>query len=492
MSNSDINVLNNQLFKEIFEKLHVALYIVDAEGTLCYVNRAAIKLDHLSRERDVGKPLSDVWNANSLVLLDSPTLDSLNNGVIHEYDNLEWTLNDGTPINAITSSYPIMRDGKIVGAYALAEDISGLKKHLIKQGAFKRKQYYRIHRELFENGTEYDIEDIKGSSDIIIETKNLARKFAEKDITVLIFGETGTGKEMFSQGIHNSSKRMKHPFVAVNCAAIPDTLLENMLFGSVKGAFTGALDTAGLFEKAGDGTLFLDEINSMPIALQAKLLRVLQQKEYRRLGDNKTLKVECRVISAMNKTPKEAISNGELREDLYYRLARGIIELPTLKERIEDLPELVDHFISRLNFEMDATISGISDTLMELFKAYEWPGNVRELSNIVANTVVMTGENDTVLDVEHVPAFMIQMISDHFIIDDLKNTSGPKQMWKHIHALPTAGTLDEMVDAYEEMLIRSAMEASNGKITKAAEILQITRQSLYVKLKKYGIDKKTM
>lgn len=474
--------IDESVLYEILEKLHVAVYIVDDDGILRYINSAAERLDRVSTERDVGRLLSDVWGATCMEKLNSPTLDALYNGVAHNYDNLEWRLLDGGIVNAITSSYPIIREGNIVGAFTLAEDIGSLKRHLIKQGAMGRKQIYRLKKGVLDNGTEYTFDDIIGSSEVMQNALALARKLAKKPLPVLIYGETGTGKEMFAQGIHNASNSAAEPFVAINCAAIPETLLESMLFGSVKGAFTGAGDRAGLFEKAGAGTIFLDEINSMPMLLQAKLLRAIQQKEMQRLGGNKTIKIKCRILSATNKEPQLAIEEGELREDLYYRLAMGVVWLPPLRERMEDINELTEFFIGKINEDMDSSIFGISDSLLQLFMAYKWSGNIRELSNVISNSAIMMPENAMILDVEHLPNFMVKTICEHFVVNETRAHS-------YNVTLPTGGSVDEMVDAYEEMLIRSALESTEGKMKTAAEKLKITRQSLYVKMKKYAIKK---
>ena len=493
MNNQIDPLVDQQLLFEILEKLRVAVYVSNGKGELCYVNPAAVRLDHLKENKDIGRKFSDIWGANSLAERDSPTLDTVKTGRVHAYENLEWHLVDGTKVNAITSSYPIERNGHLAGAFTLAEDINSLKKHLIKQGAFRHKQYYKIRKEMLKNGTEYTLDDIIGRSKEIRDSISLARRLAEKQFPVLVYGETGTGKELFAQGIHNASPVAGGQFVAINCAAIPETLLESVLFGSTKGAFTGATDREGLFEKANGGTLFLDEINSMPITLQPKLLRAIQEKEIHRLGSSKTIKTNCRIISATNKEPQLAIEQGELREDLYYRLAMGSVVLPPLRERKEDIDDLVDYYIAKVNSDMDTTVIGVSETLLQMLKSYGWPGNIRELFNTVANAIIMSSDSDIMLDVDHIPNFMIEAIYKGYVKEDAStDVAARTQQWKKIRGLPTEGNINEMVDAYEEMLLRSAMETSRGKVTHAAEMLGISRQALYVKLKKYQINKEAM
>ncbi len=481
--------VNEPVLLEILEKLHVSIYIADEDGALRYINAAASRLDRLDKKRDIGRKVADIWNVNAFEALASPTLDTLKTGKIHYCDNLEWHLADGTRVNAITSSYPIMRDGRIAGVFTLSEDVDGLKRHLIKQGAFKRKQFFRLRPELLKNGTDYVLDDIIGQSEVTRNAVALARRFAGKKMPVLLYGETGTGKEMFAQGIHNASSCAAGCFVAVNCAAIPETLLESILFGTVKGAYTGATDKEGLFEKADRGTIFLDEINSMPPALQAKLLRAIQEKEIQRLGATKTRRINCRIISATNKEPLEAIEAGELREDLYYRLAMGIVWIPPLRDRGGDLEELVSHYISKANEEMDTVVFGASEALMRFFKTYDWPGNVRELANVISNAVIMANDGDMILDVDHISKFMRKAAKPSLPADEGRRPEPWPVPGRKKAILPMGGNIDETVDAYEETLLRLALSTARGQVGKAAGLLGITRQSLYVKLKKYKINK---
>ncbi|MEE0777071.1 MAG: sigma 54-interacting transcriptional regulator, partial [Bacillota bacterium] len=338
-------VMNESLLLDIIEHFHAAVYIVDKDGNMEYLNSAAKRMDRLT-DNVIGKNLSEIYyNTVFQEGMNSPCLDTLKTGNAHIYENLEWYLKDGTTVNAITSTYPIIKEGEIQGVFALSEDVNQLKKFLIKNGAFKQKLSYRFRNKTMKNGTQYVFNDIIGESELMKNTIMMARRFAAKKLPVMIYGETGTGKEMFAQSIHNASPYVAGPFIPINCAAIPENLLESMLFGTVKGAFTGALDHAGLFEKAEGGSVFLDEINSMPMLLQAKILRVLQEKEVQRIGDSKTRKINCRIISATNQLPTEAIRSNSLREDLFYRLSTGMVWIPSLKERSEDISLLVDYFM---------------------------------------------------------------------------------------------------------------------------------------------------
>ena len=494
MENDFDPIIDQQLLLEILDKLQVAVYITNKKSELCYFNSAAMRLEHLSKSKDTGRQVVDIWGStNSIDVSDICLENTLRTGQIHEYENQEWYLKDGTKINAINSSYPIIKNGQLIGAFAFTESIKNLKQHLIKQGAFEQKKFGKPKKEFLKNGTSFIFDDIIGSSNEIKEVISFARRLAEKNMPILIQGETGTGKEMFAQSIHNSSSYSRGQFIAINCAAIPDSLLESILFGSVKGAFTGASNREGLFEKANGGTLFLDEINSMPLSLQSKILRAIQEKEIQRLGSNEVIKIKCRILSATNKNPQAAINQGELREDLYYRLSVGSIVIPPLRNRKDDIDELMDFYIAKMNNDMGLTLVGSTDTLLQMLKSYSWPGNIRELFNVIANTIIMIPENTAMLDIGHIPKFVLEAINKDFIKKDSPNTSDPTtQKWKQIDNLPLEGSINDMVDAYEEMLLLSALKTTRGNIAQTAKILRISRQALYVKIKKYNIDKEAM
>jgi len=314
----------------------------------------------------------------------------------------------------------------------------------------------------------YTIKDIIGTSNVMTKLRQRILKAGETVSPVMVFGETGTGKELVVQSIHNASKSKSKPFVAQNCAAIPASLLESILFGTVKGSFTGAEDRAGLFELASGGTLFLDEVNSMPIELQAKLLRVLQEGYIRRVGDIRTKDVEVRVIAAMNIDPMEAIEKGNLRKDLFYRLNVVSIRVPDLVERKDDIKHLVKFFIQMFNYKLHKQVLGVTDDVMNIFMEYNWPGNVRELEHVIEGAMnVMEGrfiENDDLS--YHLPIKQGSLKSKDYKEDlDLK----------------------EKLEEVEEKYIREALTNSDGNITVAAKILGIPRQTLQYKKLKYKL-----
>ena len=309
-----------------------------------------------------------------------------------------------------------------------------------------------------------------GQSKAMQAVFELAQKVARHNTTVLITGESGTGKELIARGIHFYSERADGRLVPVNCGGIPENLLESEMFGYKKGAFTGAdRDKAGLFEAAEGGTLFLDEIGELPLSLQVKLLRVLQESEVRPVGDPKTHKVDVRVITATAKNLEAEMRSGTFREDLFYRLNVMQIHLPPLRERTEDIPPLCRHFIERFNGELKKSIASITPAAMSLIMKHQWPGNVRELENVIQRAVVLA-EQDTLLP-EHLPGS---------IVAGLENGK--------LDTLVEGFSLEEAQRRLEKKLIIKALTETGGNRTRAARLLEISHPSLLSKLKAYGID----
>jgi len=289
-------------------------------------------------------------------------------------------------------------------------------------------------------------------------------KVASTDSTVLITGESGTGKELVARAIHSFSNRKNEEFVAVDCSALVETLLESELFGHVKGSFTGAYHTKhGLLELANHGTFFFDEISNLSLNIQAKLLRVIQEREFMKIGDSKKIKVDIRIISASNKDIKEEVEKGEFREDLYYRLSVVPINLPPLRNRVEDIPLLIDYFLKKISKKIKRDIPIFSQEALEVLKGYPWPGNVRELEHIIERILIL--EDSGVIRVEHLPSFIVHQD------DEIREFSN----------IPLS--LEEM----EKRYIKFVLKYTKGKKIEAAHILGINRKTLTMKIKKYGI-----
>jgi len=315
----------------------------------------------------------------------------------------------------------------------------------------------------------FDFDDIISNDEEVIRAKDLAKRVSNVDVNVLVYGKTGTGKELLVQSIHKRSKRNNNAFIAQNCAALPINLLEGILFGTTKGSFTGAINRPGLFELADKGTLFLDEINSMPLELQAKLLRVLQNGYIRRIGGIEIRKVDVRVITAMNKEPMEEVNENKLRVDLYYRLNTISIKMVDLKDREGDVELLTKTFIKKFNDKFYKDISGVTEEVRKILNDYYWPGNVRELENIIEGIISVTD-------------------NDKITVNDL-----PKSLLSKMEERKTVKCFDGVVDLkkalneFEKEYILNALEKTQWNITKASKQLCIPRQTLQYKLKKYKI-----
>ena len=308
-----------------------------------------------------------------------------------------------------------------------------------------------------------------GSSNRMKEIFRLVEMVAPSTVSVLITGESGTGKEMVARTIHDMSARKSKPFVAINCSAIPETLIESEIFGHEKGAFTGALERrAGCFELAEEGTLLLDEIGEMPVGTQAKLLRVLEDRKLRRLGSKVETTVDVRVLAATNKIPEEAVAKGELRNDLYYRLNVFNIHLPPLREHKEDIPELVDALLADMNAKHERKVTGVHNSILEIFNNYNWPGNIREVRNTLERAVIVCG--DSLIEPRHLPP--------NFGHAGMRTSSSDGDGIR----LDVGTTVEQA----EKMLILKTLGATNNNKTRAAEILGISLKTLHNKLKEYG------
>lgn len=338
-------------------------------------------------------------------------------------------------------------------------------------------EYQRLHREnrqyRREAQRQFGVQNLIGNSDAMKRILELIDKVADSDSTVLIYGESGTGKELVARAIHYRSDRMDKPLVPINCAAIPSDLLESELFGYEKGAFTGAHRTKiGRFEYANGGTLFLDEIGEMSPQLQVKLLRVLQEKSFERLGGVRPIQIDVRIIAATNRNLEKAMEEGKFREDLYYRLSVIPIHIPPLRERKEDIPVLVEHFLEKFNREKGRNITGISPKAMDKLMSYWWPGNVRELENLIERVVVL--KRSGTIDVEDLPEKIL--------------TSGAKDPLGTI-VLPEQGIqLDATIHRLERELILQALKRTKGVKKEAAQLLGMKRTTLIQKMKRNNIE----
>lgn len=342
-------------------------------------------------------------------------------------------------------------------------------KRAVARGVEKRSLIRNIRFLETELGSVWG--NIVGKSRAMERVFSLMKRVADTPTTVLISGESGTGKELIARGLHNASSRRDAPFVSINCAAVPETLLESELFGYEKGAFTGATHMKeGKFEFADRGTIFLDEVAEMPLGLQVKLLRILQEQEFQRVGGNRDIKVDVRIIAATNKDLREEVEHRRFREDLFFRLNVVHIEAPPLRERLDDVPHLVAHFLEKFGRKLGKSIPEIEPAVMTTFYEYSWPGNVRELENVIERALVLRKGN--VIIVDDLPI-------------ELRQTSRVET--DADIPIPWDKGLAGALDAIEERMICEALKNAGNVQAKAAKLLGISRSNLQYKMKKYGL-----
>jgi DNA-binding NtrC family response regulator len=343
----------------------------------------------------------------------------------------------------------------------------------------KAVEVYRLRQEnhLLRKAVrdQYQLEQLVGASEPIRQVLDFVRKVADSDSTVMIQGESGTGKELVARMLHFNSLRRDRPLVPVNCGAIPENLLESELFGHEKGAFTGATHTRmGRFELANGGTIFLDEIGEMSLPLQVKLLRVLQERAFERVGGNRTIQVDVRIIAATNQDLEALVEERRFRQDLFYRLNVIPIVIPPLRDRRSDIPLLIDHFLARFNQTKHTHITGISHEALRLLSQYDWPGNIRELENLVERMAVLKKQGE--LSVSDLPEKIARK----------PQSLEPKEQF--IRFTEDGINLMREVEQYENHLIIEALRKANGVTTRAAQLLQLNRTTLVEKLKRKGVD----
>lgn len=438
-----------------------AIVMINDKGIIEYSDNFRTDIYNLYDEEIVGRYIWDIY----------PNLNENNSSLLKVLKDGKAILNKvqhlvnykGIEIDAVNSTFPVKSGDKIIGVVEVSLYIDPEKQRKDITLKLKKKDENKSRH--------YNIDDIITADENMIDIKKKVLKVSKSDSHVLVYGQTGTGKEMIAQAIHKNSSRSSRLFISQNCAAIPGTLLESILFGTVKGSYTGAENRKGLFEIADGGTLFLDEINSMEISMQAKLLKAIENQEIRRIGSEESVKVNVRIISAVNEMPLKAIMENKLREDLFYRIGVIQINLPNLKDRKNDIEVLSDYFIKEYNKKMGRSIEGLDESVKSIFRNYAWPGNLRELKNVIESAFNLTC-ND-IITVEDLPDYMFSLKSDKPLIANFDMAEK---------------SLTELVESYEKNIIEYAMKNTEN-ITEAAKKLKISRQALNYKLSKYNIKR---
>ena len=455
--NTDLKEIKTML-EAIIHSSDEAISVVDENGNGIIINPAYTRITGLTEKQVLGKPATvDISEGESMHLKVLRTRRPVRGANMKVGPSKK---------EVIVNVAPIIVAGKLKGSVAVIHDISE-----IQELTTELKKAKQIIRNL---EASYTFADIIGESPEMMIAIEQAKIGAKTPATVLLRGDSGTGKELFAHAIHNESDRKFNKFIRVNCAAIAESVLESELFGYEEGAFTGAKSGGkkGLFEEANNGSIFLDEIGELSLSMQAKLLRVLQEKEVVRVGGTRPIPLNIRIITATNVNLEKAITNKTFREDLYYRLNRLPIYIPSLKERLDDLPSLVQHMILKVNQLYGRNVQTITDTAMEKLRSYHWPGNIRELENVIGRAIIFMDVTEEVINYHHIP-----------------NLQAENKVGKESNSqIAGEQTLQEAMEQYEKEYIYHVYKENNFNKTKTAKKLNISVRNLYYKIEKYELE----
>ena len=465
--------IDNLILQNILQYLDEGIHVIDKEGRTLIYNKSMEQLEGINRNTIIGNQLLEIFP--SLDEESSTLLTVMNTGRAIIDRGQSYLNYKGEKISSVNTTIPIFSKEELVGAVEIGKDVTKIKKMSEELLTLRQAINSNSSKEIRKDTNKYTFDNIIGRSENIKKAIHIAKRASKSSSSVLIYGETGTGKELFAQSIHYSGSRKNEPFVAQNCAALPEQLLEGILFGTVKGGFTGAIDRPGLFEQANGGTLLLDEINSMGMTLQSKLLRVLQEGYIRRVGGLKDIPVDVKIIATTNESPLDAIENKRLRKDLYYRLNVIYINIPSLKDRLEDLNLLSDYFIRKYNKRFNKDVWMLSREVQRLFNTYSWPGNVRELENMIEGAMNYVADDEHVLVADYFPEHIKNYKNEKNDINDL------------LKDIDNDESLKVVISSIEKKIISNKLIECNYNISKASRELKIKRQTLQHKIKKYKL-----
>ena len=443
-----------------------AISVVDENGRGILINPAYTRLTNLTKDQVIGHPATaDISEGESMHMKVLQTRRAVRGVPMRVGPNKK---------EVIVNVAPIIVEGKLKGSVGVIHDMSEMKS--LSRELNRARQIIRTLE------AKYTFEDIIGISEEMVIAIEQAKLGAKTPATVLLRGESGTGKELFAHAIHNASDRKYNKFIRVNCAAIAESLLESELFGYEEGAFSGAQrgGKRGFFEEANNGSIFLDEIGELSANTQAKLLRVLQEREIIRVGAAKPININVRIIAATNVNLEKGIAKGSFREDLYYRLNRMPIQIPPLRKRKEEIPVLCIRLIEKINRDYGRNVEGVSNEALTQLKEYDWPGNVRELENILGRAIIFMNYNDTLIDVHHLPELRNTTVK---LESSSINSSEPSNLEK---------TLPDLVEEFEARIIQETLLRLNGNKTLTAKTLGLSVRNLYYKLDKFNFEKNSM
>ena len=453
------SVLTPQV-RAIWDNMCIGVAVVDADGICEYMNPIQRRADGFTRIPVEGQHISSLYVPHEREVI--PTMECLQTGKPLLKKAYWYATSTNFLISTVADFFPLFDHGRKDGVITFAI-WTGNTAHFSES----RRPLKPCNADAPYN--YYTFSSIVGRDEALQECIHEARSAATSSSPVMIWGESGTGKELFAQAIHSASSRAGHPFIPVNCAAIPENLLEGILFGTVKGAYTDAPDKPGLFEKANCGTLLFDELNSMSRGLQAKLLRVLEDNCIRRIGAKEEKQVNVRIIAAVNEDPEGCVERNKIREDIFYRLCVLRYDIPELYRRKGDIPLLMEYFRKHYNKKFHKQIMAYSSEVQDIFLAYNWPGNVRELKNVIESA--FHNNHTAILTRNDIPNYILSRLA----VDTMHA--------EDVRGLP----LHEMLARYEVLLIEDAYRRNGGSLTKTAAELQVSKQNLAYKMKKYNI-----
>ena len=487
------SVLTPQV-RAIWDNMCIGVAVVDADGICEYMNPIQRRADGFTRIPVEGQHITSLYVPHEREVI--PTMECLQTGKPLLKKAYWYATSTNFLISTVADFFPLFDHGRKDGVIVFA----------IWTGNTAHFSESRRPLKPCNADTPYSyhtFSSIVGRDEALQECIHEARSAATSSSPVMIWGESGTGKELFAQAIHSASSRAGHPFIPVNCAAIPENLLEGILFGTVKGAYTDAPDKPGLFEKANCGTLLFDELNSMSLGLQAKLLRVIQEKRVRRLGSHTEIPINVRIISILNEHPLRAVDQGLLRRDLFYRLAVVGIAVPPLRKRQNDIPLLVRHIINRSELAMKTAGVTLDDEVMGIFRRYPWPGNIRELAHVIEGSLALLDGSD-IITVHNLPRHFREACNLQPADDDLRPPL-PNMMRAEPQMPVSAATTPDYFDyrgirrgdsvsiktclhEYESSCIRNVLRVTGGNVAKAARIMELTPAGLHYRMKVLHIE----
>ena len=482
---------------QLFDDYPEGVKIVNTSTKIIYYNKAQGRLDDLEPSDVIGRTILEIYRMENSDTFPSFQCFCERRAIVNHI--CYYRTCKGRQVSSIHNVLPIFNCDKLVGCICFVSDYKILSKRVgLKEGGFSKAPLHVSSEPMAKNFCFEDV--ITQNSDFKV-CLDKARCAALTPSAVMIYGETGTGKEMIAQAMHSYSHRCHKPFMAINCAAIPEALLEGILFGTTKGAFTGAQDKPGIMELANGGTLFLDEINSMPLGMQSKILRSIQEKTVRRVGASQEVAVDFKIISATNINPRIALKNGDMRSDLFYRLGVVMVTIPPLRERRRDIELLCTYFIKKLNKKLNRNVERISPEMIRAFNSYQWLGNVRELEHVMEGAMnIVTGA--TILNNSHFTDFYAGLAFDdefghissleeggEFTSSEPQNFAEGRSNCLHLKNNSPFVVGSDAASNVEKNNLIAALERSSGNASQAARSLGISPQLMRYKMKKYNLKK---